>query len=268
MDELMTVLQQLSVLNRGNGKVFTVTDRLDAIASLLRRSGYQRIGAEGLFHIYARRPVEKLDGPVTIVSSHVDCERSITKCFTRVIDDETLLGTFDNMITNAAIVELMLAGRLPDRVLIAFTGDEEEDGRGAKDVIRFIKANGLEVLNIFVLDVTEEGWDSRADFTVENDFWDDSIGKQVIELVMKTGYRWKYVPGDPEDIPHYVPEDHVIPVEAYSDESWDYDEADLSCFSFCLPTKGEMHCDDGIFARTASFRRYTEVLERLLTAIK
>ena len=264
MDDILTILQNVSVLNRDNGSAFTNTERLDAIAHLLQGSGYQRINVCGLFHIYARMPVAELGKSVVIVSSHVDCEYHITKCFSRLIDADTMLGTFDNSITNAAILNLMLKGNLPDHVLVAFTGDEEENGQGAKDVISFIRNNRLRVQNTFVLDVTEEGWNTGSDFTVENDFWDENYGKKVIDLVEQIGYPWNYVPGKPDDIPDYIPKERVVRVEAYEDESWEYDEAGIPCFSFCLPTKGEMHCDEGILARVASFGRYTEVLERLL----
>ena len=262
--DLISVLKQVSVLNRDNGAVFTNRERLDAIALLLRGSGWDRVEADGLFHLYAQKPVAALGKHVLVVSSHVDCQRGISRCFTRVIDDDTLLGTFDNAITNAAIVYLMLAGRLPEDVLVAFTGDEEEDSRGAKDVSRFIRKNDLRVLNLFVLDVTGEGWGSKADFTVENDFWEESFGKKIIDLVKQTGCTWYYVPAEPDEIPGFIPKDRIIPMEADEDESWEYDEADLPCFSFCLPVKGEMHCDAGTLARTASFQRYTKVLERML----
>ncbi len=264
MLELMSVLQAVSVLNRDDGSSFTNTQRLDAIASLLRGSDYRRLNEDGLFRLYARRSVAEMDGPCLVVSSHVDCERSITRCFARAAEDGMLLGTFDNAITNAAIAALMLAGSLPEHVLVAFTGDEEETGRGAKDLSRFLRGSGLKVCNVFVLDVTEEGWSSRADFTIENDFWDEAFGKEAVDLAERTGYPWRYVPGELDEIPDYIPRDRIISVEAYEDESWEYDEADLPCFSLCLPTKGEMHSDDGILVRETSFRRYTEVLERML----
>lgn len=178
-----------------------------------------------------------------------------------------MLGTFDNSITNAAIVYLMLSGDLPRNVIVAFTGDEEENSRGALDVSRFIEDHNLDVLNIFVLDVTEEGWVTGADFTIENDFWDDDFGKKTVELAQRTGYKWNFVPAEPAEIPKFVPGEAVIHIEAYADESWDYDEKEIPCFSFCLPTKGEMHCDDGILARVISFRRYTEVLGKMLTML-
>ena len=264
MEELFAILQKLSVLNRDNKNVFTNTERLDAIAELLRDSDYQRVDAEGLFHMYSRKPVSELRGPVFVVSSHVDCEYHITKCFAEYKDDETLLGTFDNSITNAAIVYLMVNGRLPENVLVAFTGDEEETGRGAKGVIRYIRRNKLDVINVFVLDVTEVGWNKEADFTIENDFWDDYFGRKLVDLAQQTGFSWRYVPGELDDIPRYIPKDRIEHIEAYDDESWDYDEADIPCFSLCLPTKGEMHCNDGVLARVRSFGRYTEVLGKML----
>ena len=264
MNDLMSVLEKLTVLNRDNSYLFTNTERLDAIASLLCASPYKKTEAHGLYHLYSRKPVSEIDVPVIIVSTHVDCERHITKCFTTRKENGNLLGTFDNAITNAAIVYLMLLGNLPENVLVAFTGDEEESGRGAKDICRFIQKNDLDVLNVFVLDVTEEGWKTEADFTVENDFWDDDVGKKVVELANQTGYSWNYVPGDPDDIPEYIPKEGIIDVEAYEDESWEYDEADLSCFSLCLPSNGDMHSNAGILVRESSFRRYTEVLEKML----
>lgn len=268
MEKLMTILQKISVLNRDNGRVFTDTARLDAIAALLQNSNYKRVNSHGLFHMYSQVPVDQITGPVLIVSSHVDCEYHITKCFSKLIDEDTLLGTFDNSITNAAIVSLMLSGNLPHNVLVAFTGDEEENSRGAIGVSRFIKKHKLNVLNIFVLDVTGEGWKTEADFTVENDFWDGECGKRIVQLARNSGYKWNYVPADPGNIPDYVPTDVIIHIEAYADESWEYDEEDLPCFSFCLPTKGEMHCNSGILARTESFVRYTETLGKMLTGLR
>lgn len=268
MENLITILQKLSVLNRDNGHVFTDTSRLDAIEELMQGSKYKIANTDGLFRMYSQVPVDQITGPVLIVSSHVDCEYHITKCFTKHVDENTLLGTFDNSITNAAIVYLMLSGNLPENVLVAFTGDEEENSRGALGVSRFIKDHKLDVLNIFVLDVTEEGWKTGADFTVENDFWDDNCGKQIVQLARNSGYKWNYVPGEPDEIPDYIPNDLIIHIEAYADESWDYDEEDLPCFSLCLPTKGEMHCNDGILARAESFARYTEILRRMLTELR
>ncbi len=261
---LFTVLEELSVLNRDNGISFTDTTRLDAIASLLRDSDYLKIEAKGLFHLYSKKPIDQIKGPIVIVSSHVDCEYHITECFTRFEDADTMRGTYDNAITNASITYLMREGNLPENVLIAFTGDEEENSGGVRDISKYIRKNHLDVKHIIVLDVTGEGWNQNADFTVENNFWDDNVGEKIIRLVQETGYEWLFVPSEKGVFPDYVPKERIIDIEAYEDESWEYDEYDLSCCSFCIPTYGEMHCNEGVLARTISFRRYTEVLEKLL----
>ena len=264
MENLLNILDSISVLNRDNGKEFTNTERLDAIASLLSNSKYKRVETEGLFHLYSAKEVCDINEPVIIVSTHVDCERHITKCFSSIVDQNTLRGTYDNAITNAAIVYLMLSGNLPENVLIAFTGDEEENGRGALDIVRFIKKNKLDVMNIFVLDVTEEGWKQESDFTVENDFWDEDFGEEVIELARQSNFKWNYVPGELDDIPDYIPEVEGNMIRKAINIMWDYDEEDIPCFSLCLPTKGNMHSDEGILARISSFENYTEMLQRMV----
>ena len=119
---LLDVLERLSVLNRDDGFRFTNTERLDAIASLLRGSAYSKVETNGLFHLYSSKPVKTIKEPVLIVSSHVDCQKNITKCFLSTgYSSDTILGTFDNAITNASIVYLMLYGNLPENVLVAFT---------------------------------------------------------------------------------------------------------------------------------------------------
>jgi hypothetical protein len=263
--DLLDVLSKVSVLNRDNGRVFTDTTRLDMIQELLDGSEYKRINDEGLFHLYSKKDIGSLcKKEVIVVSTHVDCEHHITCCFSERIGDGLLKGTYDNSITNAAILSLMLDHPLPDNVIVAFTGDEEETSIGSIQLARFLKRNGLKIKHIFVLDVTEVGWEKQADFTVENDFWDDDFGETIIEYAERSGYPWRFVPGEPDDIPEYVPGYRIEHIEAFEDESWDYDEHDIDCCSLCLPSKGEMHCDDGILVRESSFKVYTQVLGELL----
>ena len=99
----------------------------DTIEELMQGSKYKIANTDGLFRMYSQVPVDQITGPVLIVSSHVDCEYHITKCFTKHVDENTLLGTFDNSITNAAIVYLMLSGNLPENL----DGPPLFPGRGA-----------------------------------------------------------------------------------------------------------------------------------------
>lgn len=203
--ELFDILSEISVINRDNGKKFTQTDRLDAITSSLWDSNYRRINSDGLFNLYSRVPIEHLaNETVTIVSSHIDCEKGITRCFSSSESEDTMRGTYDNAITNASIISAMLSDQLPDHVIIAFTGDEEVDSKGAKHLLRFLQSKAIHIKLIVVLDVTDMGWTENADFTVENNFWNDLLGSRVIEIVDSSSYHWRFVPSDINDIPQYI----------------------------------------------------------------
>jgi acetylornithine deacetylase/succinyl-diaminopimelate desuccinylase-like protein len=178
-ESLTEVLRRVSVLNRDDGRRFTVTDRLDAIAELLRESPYKRVEADALCHLYAQKPLDALPHFLVLVSAHVDVVPEITECFVEDAGGGLLRGTFDNAATDAAAVWLMCAQKLPEHVIFAFTGDEEENGAGAVTTARFLKAQGKKIRVAIVTDVTDRAFD-EADFTVENDLWDDLLGKDVI----------------------------------------------------------------------------------------
>lgn len=262
--DLFAILVRVMRLCRDNGRKFTQTDRLDEIRRLLEGSRYRRVDPRGLFHLYSALPLERIAGPVVLVTSHVDCAAGISRCFCEDAGDGLLRGTFDNAATNAAAVSVMLNRPLPDNVLFAFTGDEEEDSLGIAEAVGFLRSEKIAIDLAVVLDVTDRGWDERAGFTVENNFWDDRIGKRVIDRLARLEARWRFVPEDPDEVPPYVPPELVIPEEADPDESWELDELDVRCFSLCLPVRGEMHGDRGVLARKASFAEYCEALEAVL----
>ena len=257
------ILSSLAVTNYDNGYEFTKTDRLDAIAQILSNTRYRKVNTNGLFHLYA------LDGMIpkkaVLISTHIDCVKDITKCFAEDYGIELLRGTFDNLITNAVSVSLMLETKLRENVLIAFTGDEEDDATGARDVTAFLRSKGCDFSTI-VLDVTNMGYED-AHFTVENNFWEDELGKAIIHICEEVSDKWIFVPSDCDDIPPYVPKNKRIPTEAWSDESWEYDESDIQCFSLCIPTEGEMHANSGLLIKKEALAVYTEVLERLANGL-
>ena len=267
MEDLFEILEKVSVVNRDNGKKFTCLDRLDAIAGILWHSQYRRIDSNGLFHLYSKKPSFEVLEPVILVSSHVDCEKGITRCFSRFEGEDMMLGTFDNSITNAAIISAMLSDELPDSVLVAFTGDEERKSRGADDLVDFLQLRKVCVQGLVVLDVTDMGWEEMADFTVENNFWPKPLGKQVVSFAERTKCNWRFVPSNPWKIPKYIDYSYLIGEEAEEDESWEYDEKGMPCFSFCLPVKGEMHSDDGVLVRKKSFECFAAVLKEMLKVL-
>ena len=261
------ILTKINVLNYDNGKKFTRTDRLDNICELLWNSSYRRINANGLFHLYSKVPLSELPDEIVVISSHVDCQRQITKCFSKDYDDDLMQGTFDNSLTNAMTVSLMLEDALAMNVVVAFTGDEEEDSTGAADVAAFFR-NLHKKIKVIVLDVTDMGWREGCAFTIENNFWSDTTGKVVSRLSAETGYPWRFVPSDPYELPAYILNKYVIGQEAEPDESWEYDEHKVECFSLCIPTKGEMHSDNGVLVRKDSLAPYMKILSLLCTEVQ
>lgn len=263
--ELSVILEQLSVINRDNGRKFTQTDRLDAVSSLLWDSKYRRVNSDGLFNLYSQKPLDYFkDKKVLVVSSHVDCENEISKCFTSIETDEMMRGTYDNAITNAAIVSAMLSDELPDEILVAFTGDEEISSKGAKHLLKFLQSKKINIHAILVLDVTDMGWNENADFTIENNFWNKSVGQKAIQIAEESDLSWCFVPSDVNNIPAYIPSGSIIHEEAEEDESWYYDEESQICFSFCLPVYGEMHSDNGVLVRKEAFYNYSKMLATML----
>ena len=261
------LLTQINVLNYDNGKKFTRTDRLDAICELLWNSSYRRINANGLFHLYSKVPLSELPDELIVISSHVDCQRQITKCFSKDYDNDMMRGTFDNSLTNAIAVNLMLEDTFAMNVVVAFTGDEEEDSTGAADVAAFFR-NLHKKIKVIVLDVTDMGWREGCAFTIENNFWSDTTGKVVSRLSAETGYPWRFVPSDPYELPAYILNKYVIGQEAEPDESWEYDEHKVECFSLCIPTKGEMHSDNGVLVRKDSLAPYMKILSLLCSEVQ
>lgn len=150
------ILTKINVLNYDNGRKFTRTDRLDNICELLWNSSYRRINTNGLFHLYSKVPLSELPDEIVVISSHVDCQRRITKCFSKDYDNDLMQGTFDNSLTNAMAVSLMLEDAFGTNVVAAFTGDEEEGSNGAADVAEFFRKLHKKI-KVIVLDVTEMG---------------------------------------------------------------------------------------------------------------
>ena len=263
--ELFEILEKLSVLNRDDGEKFIINDRLDVIKNILESTPYKRINKTELFHLYSQKSADELKNTsVTVVSSHIDCQTNITKCFSTLLDNGLMKGTYDNSITNAATVYAMLFKKLPENVIFAFTGDEEKNSNGAIQVVNFLRKSKIQIEKVIVLDVTDMGWHEESDFTIENNFWSDEIGSSVIALAKNSNKKWKFVPSDVYKIPSYVDMNNVIHFESEPDESWDYDEMNQHCFSLCLPVIGEMHSNKGVFARQSSFLIYTDFLIKLL----
>ena len=158
------LLNRMAVPCRDDGRKFTDDARLKAIACELVGTQWRVWRSDSLCRIYAREGFDPMK-PTLGFSSHVDmvAQRCYADC-----QGDVWRGSFDNLITNAALVWDMREDLFGPQVLVAFTGDEEEDSHGADQVARILKGHGIPVQFIIATDVTEEGWDEGKSFTIEN----------------------------------------------------------------------------------------------------
>ncbi len=230
--------------NHDNGNHFIQGEdaRLRIISKLINTTKYKCIKEGNLFVLYSQVPLNEISDEIVVISSHIDTVDEITKPFCKIKSKNRLLGTFDNSLTNAAILDLMIKEKLPKNVVVAFTGDEEVSSNGAKELITYLKANDIKP-RVIVTDVTSEGWNKKRLFTIEN-----YRGKnQWIKRILKTFDNLKL--------------NYKAIEDAAPDESHLYSSMGIDCFSLCIPTKGEMHSDDGIQARISSYNVYMEALK-------
>ena len=258
LESILAILDKVNVPSKDDGTRFVVGDRIDAISSLLSESRYRAVKADGLSYVYARDDFNGSEN-VVLISSHADA--LYHRYFCSDIGDDELIGSFDNSICCAAVLHLMLSNSLPPNAIIAFTGDEENELRGASETAEFLEESMKPEL-VIVLDVTAEGYGAH-DFTVENLFYsEDPDGLLRFQDVAEMEQRIRRSFGDSA---------LIIP-DAVADESWEYDEWDLNCLSLCLPTRPAdknkdlqdwMHSDDGIVCRKQSLEGYSKALSEM-----
>ncbi len=267
---------ELTLPCEDNGIRWTRRERLDAIASALNGTAYSLLGKSELAFVYRHSGYSRKK-PTILVSTHVDSLYG--QYFARKVGAE-IHGTFDNSATNGVVVELMRQGSLPPQVLVAFTGDEEENSRGADQTVEILSQGGLfSMLElVMVLDLTEEAY-GQAAFTLENLFVESNqaeallrfSGKRDLKSYLTTILKDDACPGIKKTTSS-KPSSHdlVVVMNAAPDESWQYDEHDLNCFSLCLPCRpldGDMHSDLGVAIQCTAFEQYALALKQLASGI-
>ena len=144
----------------------------------------------------------------------------------------------------------MLAGTLPDNVVVAFTGDEERDSRGAVQTVLALGKMRCSVNFAIVLDVTNVGWNSGACITFENDNGIDLFtAHKIVDAVKGTGVAYAF--------------EH----NAEPDESWDYGDYGIPVLSVCIPANGNLHGDDGVLLRKCDFIPYCNALGTIIKVL-
>ena len=240
--DFFSLLKAVTVDCKDNGECFTVTDRVAVVERMLEKTDYKLISRQPLALLYAKHPLHEGDR-VLLISSHIDCVYS--RCFC-ADEGGCLRGTFDNSFTNAAVLWAMINNTLPDNVVVAFTGNEESDSQGAVQTVVALGQMGCEVAAALVLDVTNEGWESGALFTLENDLGIDILtGYNIISSLEKYDGRFAF-------------KHNALP-----DESWDYADYGIPSITLCVPVGGELHGDAGVLLRKESAVEYCNVLPLL-----
>lgn len=265
-----SLLEKINCPSADNGEYFTDPMRRNAILDLLCDSNYKLIKHSGLSLIYQARDYSLM--PTVLISCHIDSLYSHHHF--QSLSDLELLGTFDNSILNTLLVDLMLKNSLPANVMIAFTGNEEEDSLGADETIDFLMEKHEPIWQrlemVIVLDITSEGYDSHA-FTLENYFIEKQpLPDNCLHFNAKSDLK-QYLR---ELLHNYSNLFFINSDEAGADESWDYHEYDLNCFSLCLPSRPHpamekkdvdewMHSDHGIIVKKESVDEYAQALVTL-----
>ncbi len=256
-EKLINRIQELTILCTDDGREFVRTDRLDITERLLAGTDYSPLATAPLARVYAHKDFQA-DRPMVLVSNHVDS--IYYNHFTRV-KRKKVEGTFDNSACNGIMVQLMLEGRLPAQVLVAFTGNEECQLRGVDQTVALLESKGLigKLEMVVSLDLTEDF--PGEDFTVENCFVQKEIEHRLPRYRKKRHLK--------RHLRTLLPTPRFVK-GAEQDESWQYDEYDLNCFSLCLPCRllgKDMHSDEGVAIKRRAITGYARALARLLQGL-
>lgn len=275
---LFQILRTVNVESRDDGQAFTVTERLEAIERLLRSENahYAPVVKAPLVHLYAPCDLSLLGEDLVLVSTHADTVPAMTRYFTRRTLTGGLRGTFDNSLTNALAVSLMLDGGLRDNVVFAFTGDEERFGQGAVQAAELLRAAGKRFRAVS-LDVTPMGYREKFAFTVENDYLlTGDAAEAVVRAAERTKLPWGITVVDPERYDPAFPVGRIFRdrngeiIPALPDEARTYGRRAEACrtsFSLCIPTAGEMHGNRGILVRRGVPEGYKTALRAVVNAL-
>ena len=245
ISEIIELLETVTVDCKDNGDSFVVTDRVEAIKHLLEGSVYKPIVSESLVLVYAKREFSAGES-VVLVSAHVDC--LYDACFCND-EGDSLRGTFDNSLGNAAILSLMIRNLLPDNVVVAFTGDEEHDSQGAVQTVLALGRMQYGIKFALVLDVTNTGYENGAQLALENDLGVDILtAHRIVGVVEAIGAKYEFK--------------HC----AEPDESWDYNDYGIPVLSVCAVVGGFLHSNEGVVLQKNSLIPYCNSILAILNA--
>lgn len=275
LERLYSLLCRINLPSTDNGKEFIKRERYEAIKKELESAqNYQIWHDQGLSLIYAHKlnPILRMhqsNPPRILITSHIDA--LYTQFFQKKERQKYWLGTFDNVITNIVIIDLMLQNELPPEIIVAFTGNEEHNSIGAVETYEFIKDKDNNIDLVMVLDVTDEHFES-ADITIENYYNRYAKGNKLHFSTIEE-FQTYLESMLPSGKIYYIPFG-----DAAEDESFIFVDNDINCFTMCLPTAPHcsnqrkdwyewMHSDKGIEINTESLLAYRNTLSHICKQI-
>ena len=251
---------------------WTNKEKIEKAKNIALSLGYEVIDDSCSLLIYSKDFLKNCSeqGKATLISSHADLARGITKPFVQSFsiaetDKRRLKGTFDNSITNAVLLTLLHAD-LPQNTFFALTGDEET-GRcyGAKQALRnmdYLLDEDTEI-SAFAMDVTWEG-NPDSVLTFENIGKEDRKLGALVQSMINSGYPLTCVATD--GFPRNIPKKYRSKNQAMFDEGAAYRDMDrvTTACSICIPTYGPMHSDQGMMIASEKLVQFTEAMERIV----
>lgn len=236
-------IHNMTVPSSDDGETFTDRTRLTVIEEYLQDSTWELLKDLPLAKIYCRKNLNK-KLPVVIISAHID---SVQEKYYSKETNQHVNGTYDNSACVAILTRMMCGYFSSDNVIVAFTGNEEKDMKGANQVSKYIKKTPWlkKACNCVIsLDLTNESY-RKKDYTIEN-IYPFSSGS--------------------DDIKDILPEAEIIS-ECAPDDSWAYMKHKLPCFTLCLPCKNlgeDMHSLKGVRIKKSAIWGYMKALEKLV----
>ncbi len=244
---MLNILKRVNIHSKDNGLEFIVKDRRNEIIKILEGSDWSQVIDDGFLLIYNNRYDSSNENTI-LISCHIDSVFNEGDYFIKESDDGKITGTLDNTGSIAILLDTMLSGKLPINVFVSFTGDEEEDSRGAILTAEYLRDEKPEVWErlgvVITLDVSNKNED--RDLSIENFFIEEEPGNASTLSFNDPEEFITYISRilDSENITYGILRDD----ETLPDESWDYEEFDLNVFSLCLPVsvncREENSCHD------------------------
>ncbi len=240
-------------VNHDDGRSFILegSTRIPVIREELKGTNYCE-ETLSLAILYSRKPICKIKGKVVVISTHIDTVEDIIHPYFKR-DGNRCYGTFDNALTNHVALELMKRGDLGKKVIFAFTGDEEENFGGAKEVAEYLAKYEDIKPKYITLDVTLARDIDKYSVNIEYCHNKKGFARKIEALMLDSSINW-----------------------GMSGMSSTSDETDMYCdyakaVSICFPVKGtlkKMHSDIGVEAVYSSISEYEEFIHELLVKIK